>query len=171
MLRNLALISFVSIILSTSLQAQDITLGTGSTDTRFGGGFFNYSDPQTLNIKVSVWGYVRYPGRYQIPIYTTPAELLSYAGGPLEGAELDDLRIYRLREDGSEEIIRLNYNDIIYENKLKTGGRGTLQVKASDILLVPGGPKYYFKDWLSITLSIFSALVSLTILIININRN
>jgi hypothetical protein len=171
MFRNLTFIIFLFLIPISSLYSQDITIGTGTTDTRAGGGFFNYSDPTTLNIKVSVWGYVRYPGRYQIPIHTTPADLLSYAGGPLDGAELDDIRIYRVRDDGSEEIIKLNYRDLIYENQLKFTNRRITSLKASDILLVPGGPRYFFRDWLSITLSIFSALVSLTILIINISRN
>ena len=148
MLRNLALITFISIILSTSLQAQDISLGAGGFDLNArGGGFFDYSDPQTINIKVSVWGYVQYPGRYQIPIYTTPADLLSYAGGPLESAEVDNIRIYRVREDGSEEIIKLNYNDLIYENQLTIKNRGMTSLKAGDILVIPGGPKYYFQDF------------------------
>jgi hypothetical protein len=155
-----------------SMQAQDITIGTGGVESRFGGGgFFNYSDPQALNIKVSVWGYVRYPGRYQIPIQTSPADLLSYAGGPLDGAELDDIRIYRVREDGSEEIIKLNYHDLIYEDQLKLKSRNIVTLKPNDILLLPGGPRYFFRDWLSIILSIFSAIVSLTILILNISKN
>ena len=28
------------------------------------GAFYDYSDPGGLNIRVSVWGYVKYPGRY-----------------------------------------------------------------------------------------------------------
>jgi hypothetical protein len=171
MFRSLILSIFLLTVSSISLQAQDITIGTGGLESRLGGqGFFNYSDPQSLNIKVSVWGYVRYPGRYQIPIYTTPADLLSYAGGPVETAELEDVRIYRIREDGSEEIFKINFNDILYENKLLKTNRGTLSLKAGDILVVPGGPKYYFRDWLTIALSIFSALISLAILIININK-
>lgn len=172
MLRKFTFISFLSLSFIISIYPQDISVGTGMSNYMGGsGGFFNYSDPTTLNIKVSVWGYVRYPGRYQIPIYTTPADLLSYSGGPLDGAELDDIRIYRVKDDGSEEILKLNYNDLIYEDKLKVTNRGTLALKPGDILLVPGGPRYYFRDWLSIILSIFSALISLTILILNISRN
>ncbi len=31
------------------------------------GAYYDYSDPAGLNIRVSVWGYVKYPGRYIIP--------------------------------------------------------------------------------------------------------
>lgn len=144
----------------------------GSTGTYGGGaraGYFDYSDPTTLNIKVSVWGYVRYPGKYLLPITTNPADLLSYAGGPMEEADLDDLRLYRVREDGREEIIKLQYDDLVYESRLR-GNRPISTLNPGDILVVPGSPKYYFREWLGISLSIFSALVSLTILILNLNR-
>ncbi len=35
------------------------------------GGYYDYSDPESINIKVSVWGFVKYPGRYVIPEQTT----------------------------------------------------------------------------------------------------
>ena len=161
-------LSFLTVLLlSTSfIKAQEIELGTSPFKTERGSGFFDYSDPTTLNIKVSVWGYIKYPGKYQIPIYLTPADILSFAGGPLDGAELDNIRLYRVRDDGTEEIIKLNYEDIVYENQLNKKNRPIPTLKNNDILIVPGGPKYYFRDWLGITLSIFSALVSLAILII-----
>jgi len=34
------------------------------------GGYYDYSDPQAVNIKVAVWGWVRYPGKYIIPAYS-----------------------------------------------------------------------------------------------------
>ena len=44
-----------------------------------------------INIKVSVWGYVARPGKYIVPDYTTVSDLLSFAGGPNQNAEMDDL--------------------------------------------------------------------------------
>ena len=154
-----------------SVFAQDVTIGSSGFDNIRGSGFFDYSDPATLNIKVSVWGYVRYPGRYNIPVYTSVTDLLSYAGGTLEGADLEDIRIYRVREDGTEEILKLYYDDLINEDDLQKKNRTIVPLKASDILIIPGGPKYYFRDWLSITLSILSAVTSLTILILNLTGN
>ena len=163
------LLFFISF--NSNFAQEGVTIGSSGFLNRIGGGFFDYSDPTTLNIKVSVWGYVGNPGKYTIPIYTTPIDLLSYAGGPLEGADLEDIRVYRIREDGTEEIIKLYYDDLINEDNLQIKNRPTISLKANDMLIVPGGPKYYFKDWLSITLSIFSAIVSLTILVLNITGN
>jgi len=45
------------------------------------GAYYDYSDPGGLNIKVSVWGYVKYPGRYIIPDKSVINDLISYSGG------------------------------------------------------------------------------------------
>lgn len=136
----------------------------------YGGNFYDYSDPATINIKVSIWGYVRSPGKYVVPIYTTVPDLMSYAGGPVDQSDLDDVRIYRINQDGKEELIQLNYTDLLHETELNNQ-KVNPNIKAGDILIIPGSPKYYFRDYLSISLSIFSALVSLTILILNITNN
>ena len=34
-------------------------------------GLYDYSDPSSINIKVSVWGFLKYPGKYIVPQYTT----------------------------------------------------------------------------------------------------
>lgn len=147
----------------------DQQIGRMSQEYRYYGNYYDYSDPTTINIKVSVWGFVRSPGKYIVPIYTTIPDLISYAGGPEDQANLDDVRIYRTSQDGKEELVQLNYTDLLHENELNEQ-KVNPNIKASDILIIPGSPRYYFRDYLSISLSIFSALVSLTILILNLNR-
>ena len=44
-------------------------------------------------------------------------------------------------------------------------------LQAGDILLVPGKPKYFFRDWFMMTLALISALTSIAILALNISRN
>ena len=71
-------------LLSITLFAQD-DLQVGKSIGQFyqnQGAFFDYSDPESVNIKVSVWGFVKYPGKYIIPHYSNAYDLLSYAGGP-----------------------------------------------------------------------------------------
>jgi protein involved in polysaccharide export with SLBB domain len=50
---------------------------------------------------INLWGYVRNPGRYEVPISTDLVQLVSYAGGPLTDADLGSIRIARVvrRED------------------------------------------------------------------------
>ena len=95
-------IIFVMLLLSAIPiwgQIRDYELGSRA-DSRYGsniyGGFFDFSDPEAINIKVSVWGFVQYPGRYVVPDYTSVMDLLSYAGGPTDDSNLDELRLYRI---------------------------------------------------------------------------
>lgn len=152
-------------------QSGDIRIGRDmSKNYQSQGAFYDYSDPTSLNIKVSVWGFVRYPGQYLVPVYSTALDVLSYAGGPTENAHMDDLRIYRNMPDSSQVLFKFNYNDLLWEKDLnKVIPPPTLE--PGDILVAPGEPRFYFKDYLQVTVSIISTLISLTILILNISRN
>lgn len=133
------------------------------------GAFYDYSDPESVNIKVSVWGFVKFPGRYIIPYYTNAFDLLSYAGGPSEEANLDEIRVFRINEDSSQTFINLDYKDFLWGKEL-TSEKPAPRILSGDILLVPGEEKLYFRDYFSLTLSVLSVLISLAILIININK-
>ncbi len=166
--RTLILLSFFS----TMIFAQNSELQVGSNTNQLRqnqGAFYDYSDPTTLNIKVSVWGFVKYPGKYVIPMESNVYDLLSYAGGPSEDAHLDDLRIFRTLEDSSRQMVKFNYNDLLWDENLKEF-KNAPGLDAGDILLVPGSQRLYFKDYLQIGLSVFSALISLSILILNIAK-
>ncbi len=162
---------FFLLVTAVTAQIKDYELGSKSLRFNQQTGFYDLSDPETVNIKVSVWGWVRYPGKYLVPINTTVSDLLSYAGGPNEGADLEDLRLYRINEDGTQELIKLTMNNIMYESKLAPGFKSMPKVLAGDVLAVPGEPKLYFRDHMSIWMSIISLLISLTILVLNITKN
>jgi hypothetical protein len=153
-------------------QTKDYELGADIMGMRANmqGGYFNYSDPEAINIGVSVWGWVKYPGRYKVPIYTTVSDLLSYAGGPSDAADLEDIRLYRVNADSTQNIIKFNYNDLLYESKLQSKYRKIPKLEAGDILILPGEPRLYFRDHFSIWMSVFSVLISLSILVLNIVR-
>jgi len=165
--KTLFLVGFL-IILSSNHFAQitDMELGRGSFSRS---GLYDFSDPGAINIKVAVWGYVSRPGKYVVPDYTTVSDLLSFAGGPSRDSELDDLRIYRTLENGTEEMIKFNYNDIMWENNLNTKIRFTPKLQASDILVIPGSPKLFWTDWFNIGLQIFSITLSIVSLLLAIN--
>jgi SLBB domain len=151
-------------------QNEDFQLGGAKDQLRQAqGAYYDYSDPEAVNIKVSVWGYVKFPGRYIIPNYSSALDLLSYAGGPTLEADLDNLNIYRMKKDSTQEMIKFNYNALLYDDSLSTIKQAP-QIKAGDVILIPGSPRLFFKDYFSISLSVFSALVSLAILVLNIAR-
>ena len=111
---------------------QSPSRGSGSL---FGGGaYYNFSSGSGCDIKVSIWGYVRNPGRYNIPCETNLLELLSFAGGPMEGAQLDRLMI--VRRGGAEKPTELKEVTILDLQKyLKATNVSTA---ATDLLLIPG---------------------------------
>ena len=109
-----------------------------------------------------------YPGKYLIPEYTSVIDLMSYVGGPTDDSNLDELRIYRLDDDNRELMIPIDFNDLMWEDELEGKYKSVPSLRPSDILVVPGEPRLYFMDWFSIGLSVFSALISLTILILTI---
>jgi len=55
-------------IFSLSLNAQNDKVKTGIEQiTSQQGGYYNFSDKDKVNIEVSIWGYVKFPGKYLIP--------------------------------------------------------------------------------------------------------
>ena len=166
---------FFSLLVITTVkvngQDKDYSLGSNLSNLRFSqqSGNFDFSDPEAINIKVAVWGWVRYPGRYTVPNYTTLSDLLSLAGGPTDGAQLDDIRIYRTLYDSTKVSIKIDYNDF-YRGDDQFKDRKNPKMEAGDIVTITGEPRLFFRDHFTIWLSIFSALISLSILVLNIVR-
>ncbi len=55
-------------------------------------------------MQVNLWGFVKNPGRYEVPSSTDLIQLLSYAGGPVQYAKLDKVQLMRL--EGSDSLAR-----------------------------------------------------------------
>ena len=154
---------------NNTFSQEDVQIGKSlkSQLQTYRGAYFDYSDPDAINIKVLVWGNVEFPGEYFIPASNSVNDLIALAGGPTINAKLEDLRIFRIGPDSLQHMIKFDYNDLLWNDKL------TKQIKiptlhAGDILLVPGEPRFFFKDYFSITLSVISALTSIAILLFNI---
>ena len=165
-MKNFLVISFLIVFpIIISAQNNDIQIGGGLNKIGYTqGGLFDFSDPSSLNIKVSVWGFVKYPGKYVIPVYSKINDLLSYAGGPTEEARLEEMRIVRIDSSSSKQkIFNVNYNDILMDSKASIDSSDK-SLKAGDVLLVSGSPRFYLRDYISIILSVTSIVISLIIL-------
>lgn len=139
---------------NSQLGSTDLT-GRGSQNA-----FFDYSDPEAVNIKISVWGSVKYPGKYLVPSYTSVLDLISYAGGPAGDADMSDLKLYRVNENGKEKLIDFSYNDIVNEDKLQEKNRIVPKLEPGDFLIVPAQNATSFRDILNLSLQIVSVVVS-----------
>lgn len=169
-MRLVSIFLFISVFSSILIgQITDQELGA-SADYRYRAGLYDFSDAGAVNIKVSVWGYVARPGKYVVPDYVTVSDLISFAGGPTQNAEMDDLRIYRTLENGNEEILKFSYDDIMWGTGIEVKNRIIPELEPSDVLIVPGSPRFFFKDWFNMGLQVFSALISVISLYILILR-
>lgn len=176
MLNKVLMFYFLITITTVSLLAQEdkgrkdvqIGLGTSEESRSYGGAYYDFSDAETVNIKVAIWGNVRNPGRYVVPVYTTMIDLISLAGGPTEAADLDDLRLYRTPQTGEPQLLKFRYDDLIDEEQL-IKNRNVPKLEPSDLILVPGAPPMYFRDWFSLTMSVVSMILSVVVLVVGFN--
>jgi hypothetical protein len=85
-----------------SADAQITSGGLSAPSSTSAASFYYVSKPGELTMQVNVWGYVRNPGRYEIPTSTDLIQLLSYAGGPIQDAKIDEVKVTRFikRESG-----------------------------------------------------------------------
>jgi hypothetical protein len=151
-------------------QTQDYQIGINPNATRQNiGGFYDYSDPTGLNIKVSVWGYVRFPGRYVIPVNSNVRDLLSYAGGSSENAQLEELKIHRVYDDQKQELIILDYKNPMESNK-SIQNLDLSSLRAGDVLMVPGRKMLYWEDYFSIVLTGVGFLITVATFVITLSR-
>ena len=166
------LIGAVALLLMTInvfAQENNIRVGSIPRTSPLGGAYFDFSDPNTVNMKIGIWGYVKNPGRYTLPVNTTIMEALSYAGGPEADALAEDIRILRTGVDSTQEVIKFDYNQLLHEANISKTVKD-IRLHPGDMILLPGEPRFYLRDYLSTSISLISALSSLTILIISIVR-
>lgn len=60
-------------------------------------------------MNVNVWGFVKRPGQYMVPRHTDLISLISFAGGPVEGADLKHVVIVR-----GGQLVEATYNTDSY---------------------------------------------------------
>lgn len=141
------------------------------------GGFYNYGDKDKVNIEVNIWGYVKYPGKYLIPNGSTVMDLISYSGGPLTETKLEDIRLFRPKNDSlktKDKIINLDYNDLLWDapqsDREKFKNKINLALLPGDVLIFTGEPRYFARDNIGFILSISAVLISLGILVVSITK-
>lgn len=163
----LFVVIFLSGFCSLTFSQNDIQIGSSTNANRQYGAFYDYSDPVNVNIKVQLWGYVRYPGYYIIPANSSVNELISFAGGPTEDALLEDIRVTKIKQGEKAVIFKYNYNDLMWENDIKTQIT-FVPLEAGDVVVVPGEPRYFGRENFQFFFSIFSSLATIAVLIYSV---
>ena len=87
-----------------------------------------------LLIPVNIWGFVLKPGQYMVPNKTDLITLLSFAGGPKEGAKISKIHIVR-----SDPNARRNVFKVDIKRYLETADAKLIPIlKPGDTIVVKG---------------------------------
>jgi protein involved in polysaccharide export with SLBB domain len=121
-------------------------------------------------MEVNLWGFVRYPGRYRVPVTTTFLDLISYSGGPTEESNLEEVRIIRMGNTNEKktEVIKLNYDDLLWGEKVSSKVKINPVLHPNDVILVMQENRYSFREDISFFLPILTTIVTITTLLLTI---
>jgi hypothetical protein len=134
---------FVGVVLAAqSMTAQTSNGGLSTTIPNAQAGSYYYvARPGELTMQVNIWGFVQHPGRYEVSSSTDLVQLLSYAGGPTQDADMTDVRITRfIRRDG-----------VIATREMRLNLKQLDKVEEARLLLQPGDTIFIdHTSWLTI---------------------
>lgn len=120
-------------------------------------------------MKVGVWGSVQFPGTYLLSEKSTVLDVISLAGGVSPTSDLDEMKIFRMKSDSTYEIIKFNYSELLWKDNLEKF-KPAPRLLPGDIILLPGEPRLFWREYLSLGLSVISTLLSITLSIIYITN-
>ena len=104
-----------------------------------------------LRIPVNIWGFVKNPGQYMVPNNTDLISLLSYAGGPLEGAKLNTIQIVRNNAKDGNQVWKIDVKKYIETADVKL----IPVLKPGDTIVVKGTTFH----WITKSLDFISKLL------------
>ena len=137
-------ISVASIVMATAIavsaQTTNSNLSSATSNTQ-AGAYYYVARPNEMTMQVNIWGFVHHPGRYEVSMNIDLIQLLSFAGGPANDADMDDVRISRIvKRNGvvSVKDIRIDLEDLD-------------KVEDSKLLLQPGDTIFIdHTSWLTV---------------------
>ena len=151
-MKNLKAILVIALVTSTFIMAQNYSSKSSNNITDLKQKYFNDSD-SNITMFVSVWGHVGRPGLTQVHDGIDMGMLLSYVGGPLPGANLKSIKLYREQPDIDGNLVY----DINFVDFLNTGDRSSLKIiKPNDTIIV----KETFASYLISKANIFSLIIT-----------
>jgi polysaccharide export outer membrane protein len=143
-------IGCVCILPDFSLQAQE---SGRSSQLRNRASQYYLGMEDELLIPVYVWGFVKIPGQYMVPNNTDLISLLSFAGGPSDGAKISNVQIVRSDPKLGSSVIKVDVKK--YLNTADDRLIPTL--KPEDTVIVKGSTF----NWISKFLGFISSLTFL----------
>ncbi|MCB9211473.1 MAG: SLBB domain-containing protein [Ignavibacteriales bacterium] len=133
---------------------------------------YNYNNSIAPTIELKIWGMVKNPGVYKVGKGIQLADLLSFAGGISETAELDEIRVIRANptDNSKIDVIVINYEDLMDKTELNSSMNIQYELFDGDIVIIPKATSWYtdIAPFVQI-LSILTSIGSLVYIITRIN--
>ncbi|MDD5362966.1 MAG: SLBB domain-containing protein [Ignavibacteria bacterium] len=168
------LISIIFFAASTVLPQSDSTVyGEALKRTTMNLNYFNYSNPASENIEVYVWGGIKNPGIYLVPVGTDLVKLISLTGGALDDRIYESFKLIRPKSRTgnmkTDSAYVFNYQDFFDPDKTGSYSKNNPELKAGDILVFPLSPGQKFWDIAGkISAVIVLPILSVTLVILQI---
>ena len=156
-LRRMVMVLACTVVVTGGLVAQvETNLGVSKSGASSAAYYF-ISKPGEITMSINLWGYVRNPGRYEVPISTDIVQLLSYAGGPLAEADIAAVKISRVvRRDDGIRTVEFTVN-LRHLDKLDDKARG---LEPGDTIFVDS-PSFVWRDVFNILTTVAIILASI----------
>ena len=109
-----------------------------------------------LLVPVNIWGFILKPGQYMVPNRTDLISLLSFAGGPSEGAKISNVKIVRSDPKLGNTIIKVDV-----KKYLKTADQRLIPtLKPGDTIVVKGTTFNWIRQFIGFisNLAIFTTM-------------
>jgi len=68
--------------------------------------YYYTAKPGEFTIPVNLWGHILRPGRYEVVSTANLVELISFAGGPQQYANMDEVRVVRIEKIDDKEVVK-----------------------------------------------------------------
>lgn len=133
-----------------SLQSESFNRFTAGAE------FMAGQEAGTVMMKVNLWGAVRKPGIYHVPVKTDFVALMSFAGGPNDNAIIEDIIIKR-QQGNKQTRINVDLSQLIHGEY-----NGNLTLQPDDIIVVPASEPWISQN--TFTVAIFASTIATIIL-------
>ena len=175
--KTAALIVFTLFV--NSCIAGEVLAQNSSTPAVMNGASQYYlGDKDQVLMNVNVWGYVQRPGQYMIPINTDLVSLISFAGGPRDGANLTKVMIIRgghgsemastnpdIEKGSTVPILNVNVTDYLKKGEISK----IPLLNANDTVLIPQSSGNKVSSFFGIK-SLFGSITAMASIALIIDR-
>ncbi len=133
---KIALTIFIAFASAAPLLAQVSTeteLSSSKQSSQSRPGYFYYAKPFEVTMTVNLWGEVPQQGVYVVPTNTDIIQLISFAGGPKERSNLEEVLLYRVsgkKEVKTKVLLTIAVRDIL------EGKSPTVPLAPGDMIVV-----------------------------------